>query len=279
MIRDEERELSFQPVTNPSPRRLTAEQIARYNERGYLHPFPIYSPLEARANRAYFDSLLAKMKAMEDGRDSYAINGYHSRCRGIYDMATHPAILDIVEDLIGPDIVCWGTHFFCKLPHDPKSVPWHQDASYWPFTPSRTITVWLAIDDADVGNACMHVIPATHDRGLLQWKRTNEPAVLDQRIEDIDQYGRPVPIELEAGSISVHADMLAHGSAPNGSDRRRCGLTMRYCPPTVGSTNPDWLKNAIICRGRDESGRWGDQPRPAGDDLSRGDKPKSIGAN
>ncbi len=272
-------DLSFKSVTNPNPRCLTPAQVAFYNEHGYLKPFSVYGSLEAARNRAYFDDLLAAMRVHNDGRDAYAINGYHTRCRGIYEMATHPSILDLVEDLVGPNIIAWGTHFFCKLPGDPKSVHWHQDASYWPLTPARTVTAWLAIDDADVENACLHVIPGTHRRGHLEYKRPDTPGVLWQEIAHIEQYGQPTPVELKAGQISLHADMLAHGSGPNTSARRRCGLTVRYCPPEVVPVNPDWGKNAILCRGADPSGCWKFPPQPVGEDVSPSVKTKAIGDN
>jgi hypothetical protein len=275
----EERELSFQPVVNASPRVLTADQIDFFNRQGYIRPFRIYDESEADRNREYFDRLLQMLKAQNDGRDAYAINGYHIRCEGIWDIVTHPRILDYVQDLIGPDIIAWGTHYFCKLPHDPKHVPWHQDASYWPLTPSRTVTVWLAIDDADADNAAMQFIPGTHAVGHLQWRETDKPAVLGQEIVNITQYGQPVMDALKAGEISLHADMLAHGSGPNTSARRRCGLTVRYCPPTVRALNPLWAQQAILCRGNDPTGRWANNPRPAGEDLSPLHKPKSIGGN
>ncbi|MDA0577438.1 MAG: phytanoyl-CoA dioxygenase family protein [Verrucomicrobia bacterium] len=261
------RDLSFSPVHNPHPKRLTQAQIAHYNTQGYICPLRVYDAAGAAANRAYFDDLMARMSAMGDGRDQYAVNGYHTRCRGIYDLVMHPPILDCVEDLIGPDIVAWGTHFFCKLPHDPKKVPWHQDASYWPFDKSRTVTVWLAIDDADEGNAAMQFIPGTHAKGHLRWRETKDPAVLNQEIVDVEQFGQPVFDTLKAGEMSLHADMLAHGSEPNRSARRRGGLTIRYCPPVVRSL-ADWNRNVIICRGKDPSGHWQHHPRPAGEDLT-----------
>ncbi|MFW6060995.1 MAG: phytanoyl-CoA dioxygenase family protein [Phycisphaeraceae bacterium] len=272
-------DLDFAPVDNPHPKTLTREQIDVYNEQGYLKPFDIYNELEVERNRAYFDYILAEMKMHEDGRDSYAINGYHSRCKGIYDMATHPRILDLVEDLIGPNIICWGTHFFAKMPRDPKAVPWHQDASYWPLSPARTVTAWLAIDDADRANSAMMFLSGTHKAGHLQWKQTDKDAVLGQEIENIEQYGEPVYDELKAGQISLHADMLAHGSEPNRSDRRRCGLTIRYCPPEVKNLRASWAANAVICRGEDPYGHWPHHPRPAGEDLSPKNKPKAIGGN
>lgn len=276
---DVQPDLSFEPVPHRDGAALSAEQIDAYNEQGYLHPFDVFNDLEAQRNRAYFDYLLAELRCQNDGRDSYAINGYHSRCEGIHDLVMHPRILDLVEALVGPDIICWGTHFFCKLPHDPKKVPWHQDASYWPLTPARTVTVWLAIDDADAGNAAMQFIPGTHRLGPLAWKQTADPAVLGQEITGVDRLGRPVVNELKAGQISLHADMLAHGSEANPSARRRCGLTLRYCPPTVRAIKTDWAANAILCRGADPTGHWRHCPRPCGNDLSPANKPKSIGGN
>ena len=275
-----QRDLIFKPTINSNPKRLTPEQIETYNRDGYLKSFRIFDDAGAAENRRYFDSLLAQLKEFRDGRDTYAINGYHTHCRGIWDMVMTPQILDLVEDLIGPDFVCWGTHFFCKIPHDPKSVPWHQDASYWPFTPARTVTVWLAIDDTSVENGCMSFIPGTHRIGHLSWKDTRGPAVLNQEIERIEQYGQPVPIELKAGEIELHADMLAHGSPPNPSAKRRCGLTLRYCPTYVRSVNPAWCGQAVLCRGQDKDGYWQNFRRPEGEDLTQPQNRRvAIGAN
>lgn len=272
------RDLSFQPVRNQQPRTLTPAQIAFYNEHGYLKPFRLFHAREVERNRAYFDYLLAELRVHQPDRDQYAINGFQTRCRGLHALVTHPGILDLVEDLVGPNIIAWATHYFCKLPHDPKSVHWHQDASYWPLSPARTVTVWLAIDDADVDNACMHFLPGTHRLGHLEWHEAATPGVLNQEITHIEQYGQPVPDELQAGEISLHADMLAHGSGPNPSARRRCGLTIRYCPPSVEPVNRDWGRNAILCRGRCDNPHWQFPPAPAGEDLT-GSKPKVIGGN
>ena len=263
--RDLERDLSFVPVDNPNPKRLTPEQMAHFNEHGYIRPLRIFDDAAVVRNRDYFDTLLAAV----GGRNSYSINGYHTRCRGIYDLCFNPLILDYIEDLVGPDFVFWSTHFFCKMPSDPKKVPWHQDASYWPMTPAGTVTVWLAIDDADVENAAMKFIPGTHRMGHLKWRDTDGLAVLNQEIVDTDKLAEPVYNCLRAGEISLHADMLAHGSDPNTSDRRRCGLTIRYCPVTVHA-GEGWNASASICRGTDSTGHWPNNPRPPGEDPAGG---------
>ncbi|MDB6168994.1 MAG: Phytanoyl-CoA dioxygenase [Verrucomicrobia bacterium] len=265
----EERDLSFRPVENASPLRLTREQIRFYNERGYVMPLRAFSSAEAARNRAYFDDLLKKVQAARSDLDSYSINGFHVHCAGLYDIVTHPLILDHVQDLIGPDVICWGSHFFCKQPHEPRKVAWHQDASYWPFTPARTVTVWLAIDDTDRENAAMMFLPGSHAKGHLKWRQVaKDQAVLNQEIEDTGQLGEPVYDELKAGEFSLHADMLAHGSEPNTSARRRCGLTIRYCPPTVRALSPAWTRGAIVCRGSALPEAWPSNPRPAGEDVT-----------
>ncbi|HEU4751836.1 MAG TPA: phytanoyl-CoA dioxygenase family protein, partial [Armatimonadota bacterium] len=149
---------------------------------------------------------------------------------------------------------------------DGKVVHWHQDASYWPLTPTKAVTVWLAIDDADVENACMRYIPGSHHYGHLTYRLTEDAAdaVLNQEVENAEQWGRPIDVELKAGEASVHSDLLLHGSEANRSGRRRCGLTLRYCAADVRA-GLDWnLKGVVVC-GSDPSGHWANPPRPQQD--------------
>jgi ectoine hydroxylase-related dioxygenase (phytanoyl-CoA dioxygenase family) len=270
---DHAADLSFRPAPVRDGRRLSAAQLAHYNREGYVTGVDLFDAAEAAANRAYFDRLLAA------GGTGYSINCYQARARGIWDLCTHPRILDAVEDVIGPDIVCWASHFFCKMPGDPRPVPWHQDAAYWRLSPARTVTVWLAIDDADAGNGAMRFVPRSHDRGALPTRAAVEGSVLDLETEGADAMGAPVVNALRAGQISLHADMLVHGSRPNLSDRRRCGLTIRYCPPEVEITDTAWARGveAIICRGA--AGAWRHHPRPEGDDVRAENSPRNLGGN
>src|SRR5690606_37319579 len=167
-----------------------------------------------------------------------------------------------------PDVIVWGTHAFAKLPGDPKSVPWHQDASYWPLTPSRTITAWLAIDDVDVDNAAMQYVAGSHTLGHLPYDNRTENVVLNQEVTDAAQYGEIVDIELKAGQLTLHSDMLIHGSGPNASDRRRCGLTIRFAPTSVRPLKEGWGQGSIRCRGEDRHRHWGTPlPRPIGKNI------------
>lgn len=263
-----DRDLRFYLVENRSPRRLTREQIDQYNEVGFIFPLDVFSDDEARVHREYFDDLMQRAEAA--GWGNYSINGWHRECRGIHDLVTERRILDYVQDLLGEDLICWGTHYFCKLPGEGKRVSWHQDASYWPLTPSKTVTVWLAIDDADEENGVMQVIPGSHRHGQIDFEPSGaeENNVLGQSVHDAQQYGgEPMALVMKAGQISLHTDLLLHGSEPNASNRRRCGLTMRFVPPDVKAYN-DWNRNsAVICRGGDPRGHWVHHPRPEGEAI------------
>ena len=261
-----ERDLRYFPSTTTEPKKLTLEQIHYFNEKGYVFPIDLFSEEEADANRRYFDSLL-KM-ASDAGLDSYKVESWHTHCAGVYDLVTNDRILDYVEDILGPNLVCTMTHYFSKMPGDAKSVYWHQDASFWALTPSKVVTAWLAIDDVDVENGAMKLFPGTHTQGRIpfEWVTDEEDGVLNQHVHDPEQYGQPVSVELKAGQISLHTDMLLHGSQPNPSNRRRCGLTIRYFPPDVRGTEPDSAPG-IIARGVDPDGYWQPMARPEGDAI------------
>jgi ectoine hydroxylase-related dioxygenase (phytanoyl-CoA dioxygenase family) len=243
------------------PKVLSIGQIRKYNEEGYLMPFQGLDRDESRELRAFFDGVLAAF--IELGRTSYSINTAHLRFARIYELVHHPKLVSVVSDLLGPNVVCWGSHFFCKMPRDGKRVPWHQDSTYWPLSPTKTVTVWLAIDDADPENANMKFIPKSHLHGLIDYDLTNDvDTVLDLAVKNPTSYGEgEVDVTLSAGQFSVHSDLLLHGSEANLSSRRRCGLTIRYAAADV-TTWYDWHKKGIVVRGENVSGAWANPPCP-----------------
>ena len=152
------------------------------------------------------------------------------------------------------------------MPEEGKRVPWHQDATYWPVRPTQTVTVWLAIDDVDEFNAPMRFLPGSHDLGKVPWEKAEGDVVLGQEIKDISAYSAPFANVLQAGQMSIHTSTLIHGSEPNTSKHRRCGLTLRYIPSTCGVKvgSEQVLRGAIPCRG--DSGAWRANVRPEIDD-------------
>jgi non-haem Fe2+, alpha-ketoglutarate-dependent halogenase len=259
-----ERDLRFHPSTTEHPAALTREQIETFNRDGYLAGIRIFNEEEITAIRRYFDDLLAKTLAA--GGDSYSISTAHLRYGCVYDILTDARVVTRVKDLLGEDVIAWGSHFFCKMPGDGKRVSWHQDSSYWPLTPSMAVTAWLAIDDASVENACMRYIPGSHRLGHLTYtlSENDESNVLNQTVAGAETLGEPVNVELKAGEISIHSDLLLHGSEANESSKRRCGLTLRYCPAIVRA-GLGWNAKGVVVSGKDESGHWANPPRPQTD--------------
>lgn len=257
-----QRDLRFYPSQVTDPIVLRREQVEQFNRDGYIRGLRVFDAAGTERNRQYFDALLAKVLAA--GGDSYSISTAHLKYGYVFDLITNPRIVDCVADILGPNVIGWGSHFFCKMPKDGKEVAWHQDASYWPLTPSKTVTVWLAIDDADRGNACMKFVAGSQHVGHLTYRPSSEADhnVLNQSIDNAEQYGAVVYDELQAGELSIHADLLLHSSEANLSDRRRCGLTLRYCTPDVRAGS-EWNKKGVVVRGTDPTGHWANPPRPS----------------
>jgi hypothetical protein len=257
------RDLQFHPAVG-EPKVLAREQIEQFNREGYIKGIRIFSSDEIADLRAYFDQLLARVTAA--GGDSYSISSAHLKYGRVWDVLVDRRIAACVRDLLGDNIVGWGSHFFCKMPRDGKAVAWHQDASYWPLTPSRAITAWLAVDDADVENACMRFVAGSHHFGAMTF-RPSSPAehnVLNQTIDNVERFGHFVDDCLKAGEVSFHSDLLLHGSEANQSDRRRCGLTLRYAAADVRA-HLDWNQKGVWVSGGDPSGHWANRPRPEQD--------------
>lgn len=152
----------------------------------------------------------------------------------LLECARHPDILDPVEQLIGRDIIFWGSQVFSKPAGDGMAIPWHQDGQYWPMRPLKSVTVWVAIDPARAENGCMRVIPGTHRNGLMEHESSADDTLalnqgLKKEVFDEDQ---AYDVELEPGQFSLHDAMVIHGSNANRSGMRRCGYAMRFMPAT-----------------------------------------------
>jgi non-heme Fe2+,alpha-ketoglutarate-dependent halogenase len=148
-------------------------------------------------------------------------------------------------------------------------------------SPARTVTVWLAIDDADEANSAMRFIPGTHDKGVIATSAMGADSVFHKGIADAESHGKPFTNALKAGQVSLHADMLVHGSLANRSDRRRCGLTLRYCPTEVRFTDRDWARgsraSSAAAQTRPDNGSI--TPGPKTTTSSRTSSPHVVGNN
>ena len=247
--------------------RLSPARIEQFHETGYLKNLPLLDQEGIATLQREFMELVDRVP---DTVDIYRANNWHKANRWFYELGRIPAVLDYVEDLLGPDFYQWGGAFFIKFPHDESTVPWHQDARYWPLEPRETVTVWLAVFDADAENGCMRVVPGSHRWGDLEhvdlpglnWttgsaeEMRKSKYVLWKQV-DLESFDpeEAVDIDLAAGEISLHDDDLIHGSAGNPSSRMRAGITMRYSPTRVKCDSGVWPTfEAYPARGTDRFG-------------------------
>ena len=217
---------------------LSQKEVDFYLHYGYLKGFALFDPYEMAENEMGFQDLC---RQLEPGESPSAIKGWEKTSAFIYGLATNPKILDIVQDLLGPDLLLWSTHFVCKLSGEGSQTPWHQDARYWPLTPHETISVWLAFDDCDADNSGLVVIPGTHTMGLKDEKQAAIRAASSSRVRENEfQEEDAVVLDLKLGHIAVYDDNLIHATLPNRSQRRRAGLVMRFCTPRVKCDLIQW---------------------------------------
>ena len=142
-------------------------------------------------------------------------------------------VLDLVSQVLGPDVILWGAHVFCKPAGTGLEVPWHQDGQYWPIRPLATCTVWIALDDSTPENGCMRYVPGSHRARTIHHHRLDErpDLALDQTVAAVDAASAR-DVVLAAGEMSIHDVYLIHGSGANRSARRRAGFAIRYMPAT-----------------------------------------------
>lgn len=209
---------------------LSETQIEQYFEDGYVIPDYRIPEKTIIAIQDRHNELLVSHPEFRDYCP--AILQYDE---GFADFCRNKEILDMVEQLIGPDIALWNSSFFAKPAGNGKATPWHQDGEYWPIRPLATCTVWVAVDDATRENGCLRIIKGSHKEKRLFEHKTNPSTDLTLNQEllttEFDE-SKAVDLVLERGQISLHDVFLAHGSEPNTSSKSRRGMTMRFMPMT-----------------------------------------------
>ena len=232
--------------------------MAFYREHGYVAPFRALGTDETAAMRASLDAFEA---ARGFSAGDIHMKG-HLCFTWSHAVAARPEILDVVEELIGPDMLIFASKFWIKPAQSGRFVSWHQDSAYFGLDPHELAAVWIALTDSNRDNGCLRVMPGSH-RGPVHWhsEAPDEDNLLGrgQTIEGLDE-SRAVDLELREGEFSIHHERTAHGSLPNRTDRPRIGLALFYIPTSVRSVIG--RRPATLVRGTDRFGHWDEDPVP-----------------
>ena len=216
------------------PKSLSENEVEAYRERGYHFPLDVLSQSEVAEFRGKLEDYEARSGGPIKGEMRHRS---HVLFPWINEMIRHPRILDAIEDLLGPDILCWNTSFFIKEPRNKSFVSWHQDLTYWGLEPADIVTAWIALSDSTHENGAMRVVPGSHTLEVLPHADTFAPENLLSRGQEIRvevDAAKAVTLELAAGEMSLHHVKLIHGSEPNPSPKRRIGFQV-----PAGDPSPD----------------------------------------
>jgi hypothetical protein len=245
-------------------KKLSDTDIARYRRDGFLFPVDAFSPEEARGFRERLEDFERR-----DGKQFGKGHNFkpHLLFPWVDALVRHPAVLDPIEDLIGPDIRLFHFTIWPKSPGDPSYVSWHQDATYFALEPAVHITAWVALTDAPAEAGCMEVVPGSHTKGQLHHGQFDAPDNLLSRGQTLTgDFAREgsVFMALKAGQVSLHHTHLIHRSGPNLSSDRRIGFGISYIP-TSASCRASARQSAMLVRGVDRYAHFDDETRPTND--------------
>ena len=242
---------------------LSPNAVARYRRDGFLFPIQVLTPEEAAGYRA-------RLEAVE--RERGGPLGGELRHKGhllftwLDDLIRHPRILDAVEDLLGPDLLCWSSSFFIKEARDPAFVSWHQDSTYWGLSEPDVVTAWVAFSESSVESGAMRMVPGSHTEQVAH-RETFAPDNLLSRGQEIAvevDEARAVDVVLRPGEMSLHHVRMFHGSPPNRSADRRIGYAIRYIPTRIEQVAGSG-DSATLVRGVDAYHHFDAEQQPAAD--------------
>jgi hypothetical protein len=218
---------------------LTQKQVNSYFRDGFVVPdWRMPQAALERLRRAY-------QNIVDDNPGKTYLTTLHRKDGGLQalnirddwvDLVTLTDLLDMLEQLMGPDICLWDQILFDKPPRQKQKIGWHQDGLYWPIRPVQTTAVWMSLDGSTREKGCLKVVRGSHRNRAFY-------AHVDCTGDDTEAFEVVIPdsifdpndvvdIVLEAGQISIHDGMIIHGSAPNSSGEPRVGLVSRFMATT-----------------------------------------------
>lgn len=245
------------------PKCLTEAQVAQYREQGYVSPIRVMTEAEALTLRERLEAFERRAGGPLRGELRHKT---HLLFKFLSDVVHDARVVDAIEDLYGPNLLCWSTNFFIKEARTPAFVSWHQDSTYWGLSAPDVVTAWIALTPSNQSNGAMRMIPGSHRLDQIPHRDTfaaNNLLTRGQEIEvDVDE-SKAVRLDLRPGEMSLHHVRIVHGSPPNPSDDRRIGFAIRYVPTSVRQLYGE--DSATLVRGVDTYHSFEHEPIPNAD--------------
>ncbi|MFT4587470.1 MAG: non-heme Fe2+,alpha-ketoglutarate-dependent halogenase [Candidatus Binatia bacterium] len=252
--------------TSPIPTPLSETDVKRYEETGVLFPIIALDGGELERFRGEVNELEASLR---QAADRTFFGECHVNFKWAYDLCTHSKILDVIEQIIGPNILVHSTTLFSKPPGK-KFISWHQDSAYWHLSEPRLVSAWVALGDSAIENGCMRVQPGTHFSLLDFTEVLHENNMLGTGNTVVDGLDESLAIDvtLKAGEMSLHHANLLHGSNANRSDGNRVGFAIRYVATDVRQGRGH--QEVLLARGENRHGNFELLKNPARLSVSDG---------
>lgn len=206
----------------------------RFERDGIVFPLPVLTAGEIARYGAAVESLQHR-----SGRTK-RLDMTHLYFDWAWELALHPAVVDAVEELLGGELVVWGSLIFSKPPYDSGFVAWHQDGAYADFLgPAKAASAWIALTDSTPASGCMRVVPGSHRQRHDHIVTGAEHNLLSRGHEiavDVDERDA-IDVVLHAGEMSLHHVDIIHGSTPNRAPHPRTGFIVRYATADMAAAH------------------------------------------
>lgn len=226
---------------------ISQAQIEEYRQNGFVVIEDFLTPSELERWRATFDAALAdrQNKRLPDGRwdaGEVADTGYESIFQqrlnlwrdqpAMRELILSPDIGRMATELAGVDgLRCWHDQALVKPPWG-APTSWHLDNPYWSFYDARSISIWIALDDATPHNGCLYFLPGSHKTADFNRNATIQ---VDRMSDLFAVYPEWNAIEatcgaMPAGSCSFHTGVTAHAAQANMTPGSRRAMTCAFMP-------------------------------------------------
>ncbi len=216
------------------------DHIEHYNKNGFTQPISMFTAEESLTMRNHFFEAIGQT---EDKTEHlfYDIANWHNKYDWCRNIATHKKIVAMVRGIFGEtNVMAWSMLFWYKSALDSTFVPWHQDGTFWPMKPCKTITAWLALGDVDQHNGALHFIPGLHEQ-LRPASTLNHPdsEFILQCPTDSKDIGE-TRLDMQAGQVCLFDAKTIHRTGPNTSNKARLACAIRYSTSDVVFEYEKW---------------------------------------